>query len=136
MSLQPDGRADGPDDDGLVVHIARCPDHGLHGARPECFICGGPVEQVAMVPAGSLDAALERAVDALMADSGLPRYGGHRATVERRQRIALAAAFGADWRDALDEHARFRKALVRIADAQSGLWGKVAHEALNPPAAA
>lgn len=30
--------------------IARCPEHGLHGERTECFECGGPVEQVAMVP--------------------------------------------------------------------------------------
>lgn len=34
-----------------VVHIARCPEHGLHGQRTECFVCGGPVEQVPMVPA-------------------------------------------------------------------------------------
>lgn len=44
-----------------------------------------------------------RAVDALLADSGLPRFGGHRATVERRQRIAWEAAgipleVPADWR--------------------------------------
>lgn len=32
-----------------VVHIARCPEHGLHGCRQECFECGGPVEQVPMV---------------------------------------------------------------------------------------
>jgi hypothetical protein len=37
------------------------------------------------------DAALQRAVDAPMADSGLPRYGPHRATIERRQRIAFEA---------------------------------------------
>lgn len=34
------------DDD--VVFIARCAEHGLHGERDECFICGGPVEKVAM----------------------------------------------------------------------------------------
>jgi hypothetical protein len=33
------------------VKIARCPIHGLHGERTECFVCGGPVEQVPMVPA-------------------------------------------------------------------------------------
>lgn len=32
-----------------IVHIARCPEHGLHGCRQECFVCGGPVEQVPMV---------------------------------------------------------------------------------------
>jgi hypothetical protein len=30
------------------VLIARCPKHGLHGERTECYVCGGPVEQVAM----------------------------------------------------------------------------------------
>lgn len=33
-----------------VVFIARCPEHGLHGDRDECFVCGGPVEKVAMCP--------------------------------------------------------------------------------------
>lgn len=33
-----------------TVNIARCPEHGLHGERAECFICGGPVEQVPMRP--------------------------------------------------------------------------------------
>lgn len=36
-----------------VVLIARCPEHGLHGQRDTCFECGGPVEQVAMVPAAT-----------------------------------------------------------------------------------
>jgi hypothetical protein len=35
-----------------IVTIARCPDHGLHGQRTECYACGGPVEQVEMIPAG------------------------------------------------------------------------------------
>lgn len=38
--------------DSAVVHVACCPTHGLHGERTECFECGGPVEQVEMVPAG------------------------------------------------------------------------------------
>lgn len=38
------------DTDPDVVYIARCPTHGLHGERTECFVCGGPVERVAMVP--------------------------------------------------------------------------------------
>lgn len=33
-----------------VVKVARCPEHGLHGQRETCFDCGGPVEQVEMVP--------------------------------------------------------------------------------------
>lgn len=33
--------------------IAYCPEHGLHGERQECFVCGGPVERVEMVPARS-----------------------------------------------------------------------------------
>jgi hypothetical protein len=39
------------------VEIARCPTHGLHGQRHKCYVCGGPVEQVAMVPASELKAA-------------------------------------------------------------------------------
>lgn len=31
-----------------------------------------------------------------------------------------------------EEHARFRKALVKIANANSGRWGWIAHEALHP----
>jgi hypothetical protein len=34
-----------------IVNIARCAEHGLHGERSECFICGGPVEQVSMMTA-------------------------------------------------------------------------------------
>lgn len=32
-----------------VAYIARCPEHGLHGERTECFVCNGPVEQVPMI---------------------------------------------------------------------------------------
>lgn len=42
-----------------IVEIARCPIHGLHGDRTECFECGGPVEQVAMVEVGVLGEALD-----------------------------------------------------------------------------
>jgi hypothetical protein len=35
--------------DAWSVDIARCPEHGLHGQREECFVCGGPVEQVPVV---------------------------------------------------------------------------------------
>lgn len=54
----------------VVVHIALCAEHGLHGERDECFVCGGPVEQVPMIYAEQLEraegrvAALERAVEA------------------------------------------------------------------------
>lgn len=41
--------------------VTRCPKHGLHGERSECFVCGGPVEQVAMVDAREAAAALEAA---------------------------------------------------------------------------
>jgi hypothetical protein len=33
-----------------TVEIARCPVHGLHGEREECFVCGATVEKVRMVP--------------------------------------------------------------------------------------
>jgi hypothetical protein len=39
-----------------VVHVARCPEHGLHGERSECFVCGGEVEQVPLVPLSALAA--------------------------------------------------------------------------------
>lgn len=29
--------------------IAWCSEHGLHGARSECFECGKPVEQIPMI---------------------------------------------------------------------------------------
>lgn len=31
------------------LYVARCAIHGLHGERTECYVCGGPVEQVPMV---------------------------------------------------------------------------------------
>lgn len=45
-----------------VYLIAECPEHGLHGQREECFVCGKPVRQVRMVLASEaerLAAALE-----------------------------------------------------------------------------
>lgn len=33
-----------------VVTIARCAEHGLHGDRRECFVCGGDVDRVPMIP--------------------------------------------------------------------------------------
>jgi hypothetical protein len=38
----------------VSVFIARCPEHGLHGDRQDCFECGGSVEQVEMVEAAKL----------------------------------------------------------------------------------
>lgn len=34
-----------------VVYIARCAEHGLHGQRDECFVCGEMVEHVTFVRA-------------------------------------------------------------------------------------
>lgn len=34
-----------------VFLFARCPEHGLHGERDDCFVCSGPVEHVPMVTA-------------------------------------------------------------------------------------
>lgn len=57
-----------------VVHIARCPDHGLHGARRTCFICEREVEQVAMVTLEQYEAlreALGTVLDAIDAMPGV-----------------------------------------------------------------
>lgn len=32
-----------------IATIARCPEHGLHGDRSDCFVCGGPVDRVPMI---------------------------------------------------------------------------------------
>lgn len=53
----------------MTVFIARCPEHGLHGEREECFVCGGPVEQVEMVEVRSLPADN---TDALLAEARAP----------------------------------------------------------------
>jgi hypothetical protein len=45
-----------------VIYIARCPEHGLHGERDECFVCGGEVEQVPFVP-------LEQPVSSVVAEA-------------------------------------------------------------------
>jgi hypothetical protein len=42
--------SDLPESAREAVYIARCPEHGLHGERSECFVCGGPVERVLMAP--------------------------------------------------------------------------------------
>jgi hypothetical protein len=38
--------------DQKIVEVAYCPDHGLHGARDTCFVCGKPVQQIPMCFAG------------------------------------------------------------------------------------
>ena len=43
-----------------VVCIARCAEHGLHGRRQECFICGKRVEQVPVVLLENFEKARER----------------------------------------------------------------------------
>lgn len=43
-----------------VVLVARCHAHGFHSERTGCYVCGGPVEQVAMVRLVDHKAALER----------------------------------------------------------------------------
>lgn len=55
-----------------AMDFACCPEHGLHGARSECFDCGAEVFQVPMVSLGfaltavnSLTARLAQAKDAL-----------------------------------------------------------------------
>lgn len=44
------------------IEIARCPEHGLHGERQACFVCGGPVEQVRMYPAEMWEEAVRSAL--------------------------------------------------------------------------
>ena len=51
------------------VNIARCPEHGLHGEREECFVCGGAVDQVAMVALADYE-ALRRRVEELQEEVG------------------------------------------------------------------
>jgi hypothetical protein len=43
-----------------TANIALCPDHGLHGERTECFVCGRPVDQLVMVEKAPVDAERER----------------------------------------------------------------------------
>jgi hypothetical protein len=35
-----------------AIAVARCPQHGLHGLRSECFECNGEVEQVVYIEEG------------------------------------------------------------------------------------
>ena len=45
--------------DQKVVEVAYCPEHGLHGERDTCFVCGEPVQQVPMTEAAPLLDLLE-----------------------------------------------------------------------------
>lgn len=58
----------------IVENFARCPEHGLHGQRTACFVCDGPVEQVAMVPA-RYELAARRLAERL-ADAATTAPGG------------------------------------------------------------
>lgn len=80
-----------------VVYIARCPEHGLHGARDTCFVCGKPVEQVPMVEAARVPkqeiteeqiAAATSALERLDPQWRATAYGPRRYAIE-----ALQAAF-------------------------------------------
>ena len=48
-----------------ILLIAKCPVHGLHGERQDCFICSGPVEQVPMVPLPAYEAEVGKLAKAL-----------------------------------------------------------------------
>jgi hypothetical protein len=50
-----------------AIHIARCPEHGIHGERDECFVCGGPVQKLPMVDAFTLVEAIQRTAEAMSA---------------------------------------------------------------------
>jgi hypothetical protein len=68
------------------VLIACCPVHGLHGERSECFVCGGAVEQIPMVPV-DIDAATARVLARIV-----HVYGGSRSDESRDQAERLARA--------------------------------------------
>lgn len=48
-----------------TVKIANCIEHGLHGKRDYCFVCGRPVEQIEFVPAEDYH-KLRRVLDELL----------------------------------------------------------------------
>jgi hypothetical protein len=50
----------------MSVQIAHCPEHGLHGARDTCFECGGPVEQITMLPVSDVEKLSPGADDVLV----------------------------------------------------------------------
>lgn len=72
----------------MTVNIARCSEHGLHGERAKCFVCGGPVEQVPMVPCDA--PAVERVAREMASWSGPVPVGvdGFRPFAEKALRAA------------------------------------------------
>ncbi len=68
-----------------AAHIAWCPDHGLHGERTACFVCGGPVAQLPMIPAEcALTGNEARLLLALLSASSQPEDETLRALTESR----------------------------------------------------
>lgn len=60
-----------------VTTIARCPDHGLHGARRTCVVCEGEVEQVAMVALTDYEHLRQTTLELLQAADHMPgAYNG------------------------------------------------------------
>jgi hypothetical protein len=75
----------------VSVFIARCPEHGLHGDRQDCFECGGSVEQVEMVEA----ATLTRYEEALLRILRICEPGGDE-VIEGLAEIVVATIEGAE----------------------------------------
>jgi hypothetical protein len=71
---------------GQVVNIARCPEHGIHGERTECFVCEMPVEQVAMVEHERVLAACDSAISLAehLASGSIEKYRWDREIAEIR----------------------------------------------------
>lgn len=93
----PNLRASGtePVEAPVAVSIASCPEHGLHGARQECFICSGEVDQVAYVRADKVHALADER-DALRAELGrlhssLRGIADYAKTASRTSRFASVA---------------------------------------------
>lgn len=57
-------------------NIAKCPTHGLHGQRTECFVCDGPIEQVPMIPVASIVDELEAVIEKAKTDYKLQQKVG------------------------------------------------------------
>jgi hypothetical protein len=50
-----------------VVFVAHCPEHGLHGERDTCFVCGGSVQHVPMIHVIELVKQTQRTAEAMSA---------------------------------------------------------------------
>lgn len=73
-----------------VVTVARCPEHGLHGERDDCFVCGGEVEQVALLSAERVRGE----VDALVAGAEVVRGVDDVVAVPARLWAAFVLRYG------------------------------------------